>query len=135
MSAYKQIKVSQDAKTLAVDIHKMTLNNLPRFEMYEQGQQIRRSSKSVPANIAELLAKSRAQTGFRFSGLQCLRVAEYSGFKVTEWQGVATSREAVIVAAVTDNEFFDVQFVRQVAGLMCLWTELGRIGVLNIFGQ
>ena len=51
--SYKQIKVYQDAKKLAVDIHRMTLNELPRFEMYEQGQQIRRSAKSVAANIVE----------------------------------------------------------------------------------
>ena len=31
----------------------MTLEELPRFEMYEQGAQIRRSSKSVVANFVE----------------------------------------------------------------------------------
>jgi len=30
MSSYKQIEVYQEAKKLAVDIHKMTLNELPR---------------------------------------------------------------------------------------------------------
>jgi four helix bundle protein len=64
MSAYKQIQVYQDAKTLAVDIHNMTLNNLPRFEMYEQGQQIRRSSKSVPANIVEGYGRRRYKNQF-----------------------------------------------------------------------
>jgi four helix bundle protein len=64
MSAYKQIQVYQDAKTLAVDIHKMTLNQLPRFEMYEQGQQIRRSSKSIPANIAEGYGRRRYKNQF-----------------------------------------------------------------------
>ena len=31
----------------------MTLNDLPKFEMYETGSQIRRSSKSIRANIVE----------------------------------------------------------------------------------
>ena len=69
MSAYKQIQVYQNAKTLAVDIHKMTLNQLPRFEMYEQGQQIRRSSKSVPANIAEGFKKKGKQDKVRFMNI------------------------------------------------------------------
>lgn len=35
-----------------IDIHKMSLN-LPKFELYETGSQIRRSMKSVKANIVE----------------------------------------------------------------------------------
>ena len=31
----------------------MTLDNLPKFEMYEEGSQIRRSSKAVASNIVE----------------------------------------------------------------------------------
>ena len=31
----------------------MTLNDPPKFEMYEQGSQIRRSSKSIVANCVE----------------------------------------------------------------------------------
>ncbi len=42
MISYKQILVYQNAKKLAVSIHRMTLNELPRFEMYSEGQQIRR---------------------------------------------------------------------------------------------
>jgi four helix bundle protein len=35
------------------DIHYMALNSLPKFEMYEEGSQIRRSSKSIRSNIVE----------------------------------------------------------------------------------
>lgn len=59
MSSYKQIEVYQDAKKLAVDIHKMTLDELPYFEMYEEGRQIRRSAKSVAANIVEGYGRRR----------------------------------------------------------------------------
>ena len=38
---------------MAVELHQVTLNELPKFEMYEQGSQIRRSSKSIVANFVE----------------------------------------------------------------------------------
>ena len=41
------------AKEVVVEIHEMSLTQLPKFEMYEVGSQIRRSSKSVRANIVE----------------------------------------------------------------------------------
>ena len=41
------------AREVSIDIHKMTLEKLPKFEMYEEGSQIRRSSKSVRSNIVE----------------------------------------------------------------------------------
>lgn len=50
--SYKDLKIYQIGKTLAVRVHQMTMN-LPKFEMYEEGSQIRRSSKSVVSNIVE----------------------------------------------------------------------------------
>ncbi len=51
--SYRKLEIWQLARTLTIDVHKMTLTNLPKFEMYEEGSQIRRSSKSVRANIVE----------------------------------------------------------------------------------
>ena len=51
--SYEDLVIYQLAKKLAVEIHQMTLTELPKFEMYEVGSQIRRSSKSVGANIVE----------------------------------------------------------------------------------
>lgn len=51
--SYKNLEIWQMARELVIDIHKMTLKNLPRFEMYETGSQIRRSSKSIRSNIVE----------------------------------------------------------------------------------
>ena len=51
--SYEDLEVYQLAHRLAVEIHEMSLTELPKFEMYEEGSQIRRSSKSVPANIVE----------------------------------------------------------------------------------
>ena len=53
MAGYEDSKIYQLAKQMAVEVHHMTLNQLPQFEMYEQGTKIRRSSKSVVANFVE----------------------------------------------------------------------------------
>ena len=50
---YRDLEIWQLAQSLAVEVHKMTLDRLPRFEMYEIGSQIRRSAKSIPSNIVE----------------------------------------------------------------------------------
>ena len=51
--SYRNLEVWQLARDLSIDIHKMTLEKLPKFEMFEEGSQIRRSSKSVRSNIVE----------------------------------------------------------------------------------
>ncbi len=51
--SYRTLEVWQLARQVAVDIHKMTLTKLPKFEMFESGSQIRRAAKSVRANIVE----------------------------------------------------------------------------------
>ncbi len=50
--SYKKLTIWQEARQIVQDIHKMTLNKLPKFELYEGGSQIRRSIKSVKSNIA-----------------------------------------------------------------------------------
>ena len=50
---YEDTDVYKLAKRLAVAIHRMTLHELPKFEMYEEGAQIRRSAKSIVANFVE----------------------------------------------------------------------------------
>ncbi len=50
--SYKNLKVWQKARLLTIEIHKMSLL-LPKYELYETGSQIRRSSKSVRSNIVE----------------------------------------------------------------------------------
>ena len=52
MKSYRDLQIFQLAKNLAVRIHKMSMN-LPKHELYEGSSQIRRSSKSVGANIVE----------------------------------------------------------------------------------
>ncbi|ALO16382.1 four helix bundle protein [Salinivirga cyanobacteriivorans] len=51
--SYKNLDIWQLARENVNQIHEMTIRSLPKFEMYEVGSQIRRSSKSVKANIVE----------------------------------------------------------------------------------
>jgi len=51
--SYRDLEIWQLAKQCSIEIHTMTLRQLPKFEMYEEGSQIRRSSKSVRSNIVE----------------------------------------------------------------------------------
>ena len=51
--SYKKLEIWQMARELSIDIHKMTLTEIPKFEMYEEASQIRRSIKSVRSNIVE----------------------------------------------------------------------------------
>ena len=35
--SYKKLEIWQLARELVIDMHKMTLEKLPKFEMYEEG--------------------------------------------------------------------------------------------------
>lgn len=61
MQSYKDLEIYKLGHRLAVEVHKMTLSDLPKFEMYEEGSQIRRSSKSIPSNIAEGFGRKKYQ--------------------------------------------------------------------------
>ena len=62
--SYKNLGIWQLARTLVIDIHKMTLRDLPTFEMYEEGKQIRRSIKSVKSTIVEGYGRRRYKLEF-----------------------------------------------------------------------
>lgn len=49
---YKKLDIYNLSHELGVAVHEMTLK-LPKFEMYEEGSQIRRSAKSISTNIVE----------------------------------------------------------------------------------
>ena len=57
--SYKKLEIWVRARDISVSIHKMTLIELPKFEMYEEGSQVRRSSKSVRSNIVEGYGRRR----------------------------------------------------------------------------
>lgn len=60
---YRDLKVFELSYVLAMDIFELT-KNFPREEKYSLVDQIRRSSRSVPSNIAEAWKKRRYQKMF-----------------------------------------------------------------------
>jgi len=62
--SYKKQEIWQMARTLVIDIHKMSLTELPKFELYEEGSQIRRSIKSVKSNIVEGYGRRRYKADY-----------------------------------------------------------------------
>lgn len=52
MKSYRDLEVYKLSKTLAIRVHKMSLL-FPKFELYEEGSQVRRSSKAVTSAIVE----------------------------------------------------------------------------------
>ncbi len=63
MESYKDLEIYRSAYSLAIEIHKISLQ-LPNYELYEQGSQIRRSSKSIKDNIAEGYGRRRYKDEF-----------------------------------------------------------------------
>ena len=57
--SYRNLEIWQLARKAVIDIHRMTLSELPKFEMYEEGAQIRRSIKSVKSNLVEGYGRRR----------------------------------------------------------------------------
>lgn len=49
---YKNLTIWALARDLSIEIHDMTMS-LPQFEMFEEGKQIRKSSKNVRSVIVE----------------------------------------------------------------------------------
>lgn len=52
MKSYKDLDIYNMAFEYAIEVHKISMK-LPKFELYEQGSQVRRSSKSIKDNIIE----------------------------------------------------------------------------------
>ena len=57
---YHGLEVFKKSYQLAIELHRLTLG-FPKYEQYEIAQQLRRSSKSIPANIAEGMGKQSSK--------------------------------------------------------------------------
>jgi len=63
MSSYRDLEIYKESKRLAIETHKMSLL-LPKFELFEEGGQIRRSSKSVTSMFVEGNGRRRYKADF-----------------------------------------------------------------------
>jgi len=61
--SYRDLDIYKRACKLAKEIHEMSLG-LPNFEMYEEGGQIRKSSKSIRSTIVEGFGRRRYKQEF-----------------------------------------------------------------------
>jgi four helix bundle protein len=61
---YRDLDVWQLARESVIAIHAMTLTKIPKFEMFEEGSQIRRAIKSVESNIVEGYGRRRYKQEF-----------------------------------------------------------------------
>lgn len=63
MKSYRELEVYNESKRLAIKVHNVSLL-LPKFEMFEEGSQIRRSLKAVTAAIVEGYGRRRYKADF-----------------------------------------------------------------------
>jgi four helix bundle protein len=61
--SYRDLEIYRLAHRLAVEVHAVSLT-LPKFELYEEGSQVRRSAKSIAANIVEGFGRRRYKAEF-----------------------------------------------------------------------
>src|SRR5437588_1870291 len=61
---YRNLEVWKLAREIVVIVHEITLRKLPKFEMFEEGSQIRRAIKSVKSNIVEGYGRRRYKQDF-----------------------------------------------------------------------
>ena len=61
--SYRDLDIYKKAHKLAIEIHEMSLE-LPKHETYEEGSQIRRSSKSIKSNIVEGFGRRKYKQEF-----------------------------------------------------------------------
>lgn len=63
MKSYKDLEIYNLSYDLAIKVHKMSLK-LPNYEMYEEGSQLRRSSKGVASCIVEGYGRKKYKADF-----------------------------------------------------------------------
>jgi len=61
--SYKKLEIWQLAKQVTIEIHQMSLT-LPKFEQFEEAQQIRRSAKTIRSCIVEGYGRRRYKADF-----------------------------------------------------------------------
>ena len=113
---YRDLEVWQLSRDLVVAIHEMTLTKLPKFEMFEEGSQIRRAIKSVKSNIVEGYGRRRYKQEF-------VRFVNYALASCDETTDHLDT--LIITRSLNDQELVDL-----LAGKL---DELGR--KLNLFLQ
>jgi len=63
MKSYKDLEIYRLSYDLAIRVHRIS-ELLPKYELYEEGSQVRRSSKGITATIVEGYGRKRYKAEF-----------------------------------------------------------------------
>jgi four helix bundle protein len=63
VKSYRDLDIYRIARELALETHFLTMK-LPKYEIYEQGSQVRRSTQSIKDNIVEGYGRRRYKAEF-----------------------------------------------------------------------
>ena len=98
--AYQGLDVYQKSYALALEIHKRSLK-FPSLEQREIASQLRRSSKSIPANIAEGMGKQESKADVR----HYIRIAIGSNDETMVW--LRFSRDLEYLDQAVSKQYLD----------------------------
>src|SRR5665647_1366403 len=105
MKSYKDLEIYKLAYNIAIRVHKASLK-MPQFELYEQGSQIRRSTKSIKDTISEGYGRRRYKAEF-------IRYLVYAQASCDE----ATNQATTIIELYPDiSEFVEINTDLDVLG-------------------
>jgi len=63
MSSYRDLEIFKLSYELAIRVHKLSMT-LPKYEQFEEGSQVRRSSKGITSTIVEGYGRKRYKADF-----------------------------------------------------------------------
>lgn len=98
--SHKNLEIWKLSRDLVIDIHNMTFNELPKFELYKEGNQIRKSSKSFKSIIVENYRRKR----YRQEYIRFLTYALASKDKTTDHLETLFETKSLI----NENIFLDL---------------------------
>jgi four helix bundle protein len=112
-ASFRDLKVYQKARKLSREIFAVT-KTFPKEEMYSLTDQIRRSSRSIGANIAEAWAKRRYEKHF----VSKLTDSDGEQQETQHWIGVAF--DCGYISETQGREFVDkcLEIGRMLGGMM-----------------
>jgi four helix bundle protein len=118
MSSYRDLDIYKISLELFYIVHPSSLN-LPKYEMYELGSQIRRSSDSVVTNIVEGYGRKKYKAEFVrfliFSWSSCLETVNHLEKINHLYNGVIENNEELILKynELSSKIFNFIKYVEQ----------------------
>lgn len=116
--SFRDLNVYQESLTLSLEIHEIA-KSLPSEERYVLADQMRRASRSVPANISEAWRKRRYKAAF----VAKLSDSETEAAEMQCWLDFSLKAKFMNQAAY---EVFDQRYERIIAQLVTMIDGAGK---------